>query len=487
MLGIAGYGAVLAWSSLLVWSDALFDMTAYSDFEGHLLRGVFLVATAIAFLLFRLFPPLSKRNTAVFAVVLAVLAPASTVSMLLGLDIGASCACWAISGIADALLLGLWQHYFAGWNQKQTLVITGMSFVFNAVIMAIFTLLPMNARPLFSLVCPYTAILAFLGVRARLQLVQAEHYEEHDERISIKRFFVNEVTLSAFCNILVGFTVSYATSEAISVQTSLPLAFALAIAGAVMIALTLFVHKNLAFKFLGALVPYTAIMLIAFAFGNETVRVIAICAILVMLSCFEILSIANLSRNARFLFDNRSDALVVSRSLNRFAFVLGWTVGFLVVEHGDLVPGGTSTVAFVLLGFISIVIVFRLYRIGSAGMKPALVRKGKTGTDDVSEQIDELALEPEKPQFASLAEELGDTETTYGHAIETVASEFKLSKREREVFEYLARGRDAKSISEKMVLSVHTVRTHTYNIYAKLNVHSHQELIDLVDSYRPEQ
>ena len=44
------------------------------------------------------------------------------------------------------------------------------------------------------------------------------------------------------------------------------------------------------------------------------------------------------------------------------------------------------------------------------------------------------------------------------------------------------RGYSGKRISEVLVLSLNTVQTHTKNAYHKLGVHSHQELIDLVEA-----
>lgn len=56
-----------------------------------------------------------------------------------------------------------------------------------------------------------------------------------------------------------------------------------------------------------------------------------------------------------------------------------------------------------------------------------------------------------------------------------------LSKRQREVFIYLAKGRNAKYISETLFIAPHTAKTHIYRIYQKLGIHSQQELIDLID------
>ena len=58
-----------------------------------------------------------------------------------------------------------------------------------------------------------------------------------------------------------------------------------------------------------------------------------------------------------------------------------------------------------------------------------------------------------------------------------------LSAKEQEVAQLLYRGLSAKRIAEELYISENTVRTHTANIYRKLDVHSKQDLIKLFDSY----
>lgn len=55
-----------------------------------------------------------------------------------------------------------------------------------------------------------------------------------------------------------------------------------------------------------------------------------------------------------------------------------------------------------------------------------------------------------------------------------------LSPRQLEVLEMLAVGRNARFIAERLTISQSTAQTHIRTIYTKLNVHSHQEVIDKI-------
>lgn len=63
----------------------------------------------------------------------------------------------------------------------------------------------------------------------------------------------------------------------------------------------------------------------------------------------------------------------------------------------------------------------------------------------------------------------------------TLGKNYRLTKRETEVLGLLARGRDAAYICRELYLTRNTVKSYMKSIYAKLEVHSRQELIDAVD------
>lgn len=97
-----------------------------------------------------------------------------------------------------------------------------------------------------------------------------------------------------------------------------------------------------------------------------------------------------------------------------------------------------------------------------------------------------LALLPE----ALLIQLVKPAETKEGgsfvEACRAVTERFGLSKRESEIMVMLAKGRDAAYICEQLVISKSTVSMHRQHIYRKLDIHSQQELIDLIDETKRE-
>lgn len=63
---------------------------------------------------------------------------------------------------------------------------------------------------------------------------------------------------------------------------------------------------------------------------------------------------------------------------------------------------------------------------------------------------------------------------------EQLANDNRLTAREREVLLMLAQGKRPKEISEELVVSVATVRTHVQGVYNKLDVHSYDDLLHLI-------
>ena len=74
-----------------------------------------------------------------------------------------------------------------------------------------------------------------------------------------------------------------------------------------------------------------------------------------------------------------------------------------------------------------------------------------------------------------------DLAALQAEAIARIAEEHGLSKRETEVFDYIARGYGSSFIAQNLFISDNTARTHVRNIYRKLGVGSRTELLGLLN------
>jgi DNA-binding CsgD family transcriptional regulator len=99
-----------------------------------------------------------------------------------------------------------------------------------------------------------------------------------------------------------------------------------------------------------------------------------------------------------------------------------------------------------------------------------------------------VVVEPVAPAQGGLASSQGacaPTPPTGGAAaihedsVSAIGSRYFLTEREREILSLLVAGRTVPFISEQLGVSQNTVKTHVRHIYAKLDIHDRQELIDL--------
>lgn len=65
--------------------------------------------------------------------------------------------------------------------------------------------------------------------------------------------------------------------------------------------------------------------------------------------------------------------------------------------------------------------------------------------------------------------------------LEEVAKEYSLTKRESEIFCYLIENKTYKEISENLIISINTTKTHIKHIYSKFEVDSKKNLIEFIE------
>ena len=111
-------------------------------------------------------------------------------------------------------------------------------------------------------------------------------------------------------------------------------------------------------------------------------------------------------------------------------------------------------------------------------------RPGDSANESIGRNSDAQAeqrapLQDAEEPAADQKEQAGN-DASFEETILSISKTFRLTPRETEVFSLLARGRSIPYIRDELVISRETAATHAKHIYAKLDVHSRQELIDLV-------
>lgn len=157
--------------------------------------------------------------------------------------------------------------------------------------------------------------------------------------------------------------------------------------------------------------------------------------------------------------------VLASRGKVPTGWVVGW--GLLSIQAGQFVGSLAASVALNVIttdlgmAMLSAIIVFvvliiALFAIGNSS--------ANTGWGFI------------KPM------EEADATSNFEKTVTRLARRYRLSPREVEVFFLLAKGRNRAFIREELVIGDETVKSHIKNIYRKLDTHSQQELIDLIES-----
>ena len=122
-----------------------------------------------------------------------------------------------------------------------------------------------------------------------------------------------------------------------------------------------------------------------------------------------------------------------------------------------------------------------------AGDASDIAAGGNAGNSSVPTQDANAAANASQPQAPSPADIASFEELYWDAPLATVADTYRLTKREREVLGLLARGHSFAAMEETLCISHNTMKMHARNIYTKMEVHSRQDVISMVDLVRENQ
>lgn len=95
--------------------------------------------------------------------------------------------------------------------------------------------------------------------------------------------------------------------------------------------------------------------------------------------------------------------------------------------------------------------------------------------------VEESESAPESSSTGQKTQSHRDQKGSFKRRCDELSEQYLLSAREREVFFLLAKGHNAAFLTDKLCISKSTAKTHINHIYKKLDVHTQQELLNMVE------
>lgn len=191
-----------------------------------------------------------------------------------------------------------------------------------------------------------------------------------------------------------------------------------------------------------------------------------VCNMLVF-ACFAIFEITGVYLMLFLAQKHKASRLQLACTLQACLFaglLAGHVIGVVATSSGAMDYPMLSAAALALVVVLAIMVT--LFGIGPVGRNGAIAgRRDAKGSTDEGE--DDAPLGPERGRWKARCQ--------------AVAREHGLSARETEVFMLLAKGRGIEHIQGKLCISGHTVKSHVYNIYRKMDIDSREELLDAVE------
>jgi len=217
-----------------------------------------------------------------------------------------------------------------------------------------------------------------------------------------------------------------------------------------------------------AMVSPLAAMAVFLPFISETYNLVFLFALLVGYSVVGVLA-AYRCMTAASTYRLSPDVLLgfssgIASVCLLVALVVGWLAGSIQGGFGD--GAGTMRYLVVVVAVVYALVLTTVFLSRNRAASRFSLRHPRQAAMDAAESS---ALAPDET-VSALDGCIADIIETYG-----------LTEREGDVIACLARGRSNSNIAKKLFISENTVRSHVRSIYSKLNVHTRQQVIDMVE------
>lgn len=366
-----------------------------------------------------------------------------------------------LGGVAAASLTVSWLDVLSRLRTTSYGRFTGLAFIGAALFFALATLAPDAMQPVFSL--------AYLLFSVCMLIFATQNADGNDERAPLESTdetawrFTKEIEPSFFAFGIV-FALNFVFLFNNGTDALLPGLLAV-IPGALFVAFMAIYNRQLNITMMQrGLLIVTVLSCLLMPFSEGIVQLGCACLVVAAWAVFKTTNYAFVVRKSVL---TRSAPLFRQAPMRLCVSSLGFALGWGIASVTTSVAGAHSE-AFVavrlVMVFVLVVVVMAFFPIGrhhpadgSSREEPA------TSTDNVVVSMDESEL--------------------FDARCQAIVKLYQLSPREADILAYLAKGRNAAWIQEELTISPHTVKSHIYNIYRKLDIHSQQKLMSFVEEF----
>ncbi len=469
---LAGFGFLLGWHFIILFYP-LQPTSAAPVSEFIIARQIALNASLFAcFALFgRLFAHLPQRDDirshkiVISSVIIGVI---GSIGVVFGSSIGLllTIASVTLIGAAEAAMTLLWLRFFCETSKNYSGRSLGASAFISSFVFFFVYHLPFAVNlvilPILPIISGVLLVVFTKGVPLRKNDPSGSGLADWD---SAKRPFCRTTALLATLAFFFGLAQGCIGAG----YTLLPVAETTSIFGAGVAGIVVFAIYTKS-EFLPNLNPVINTSLLMFLggivlipFQSEALSTLSAFLIMTGFIFFFVLALVFIIDLTRTFDLNLTMVLGANQALEYLMFTIAIPIGFTIWnDFSDRSVISLSISAVATLSVIAVILLFEAERPPWRADYYKHEDSSKSSEPDGSDNADTILVDP----------------------LTTICDECRLTPREREVFGLLAKGRNAEYIQNALVISNHTVKTHIYNVYRKLDVHSLQELLDLIDVER---
>ena len=453
LCGVAGYALYLAWLfTHLVTpaflpgavSDVVFAVLCHAvfllSFAGMLLAGC-LLSNAFS----------TRKGTMVLALMALLFGSCAPMASFVQAGVEAIVVSWALAGVGGGCLLLLAAPFLCSLGHKRLVLFASLGVAAGVVLF-----MGMMYLADFAKACAVAfAVMLSVGLFLSTKRLSFRHVPLVSAAESKERSRVSWKSTAAVLgnSICMGFML-YCASFAITVAWRYGVLGLAAVAAAVVMACDVDHDERLNEETqLKLFLPCAVLGFLPIPFFGSW-GALAGCLVLVLVFCVQfITNLSAVSENVYLFKLSPVRSFSAWRLWNIVGILLGYGSGFVAFDVFGREDGIASlAVLFVLLALLIVLATF-FYQNRYPSPVPA---------EDDEERDDE------------------NRKGRWMRKCEAFADQNDLSPREREILMMLAKGHDTEFMQDKLFISKSTIKSHTYNIYKKVDVHSRKELINLI-------